>query len=565
MPDMHAPRPEPHDEPWYLRLLKLGRRAEHPTPLDPELADAGSQADADMKRQQAWQEYFRLAADRNERYRIFGDMDYGSAAAIADLYAEEATQVDYDKRLTVWVDSADADTKKSVEQCLVNTVAEDTATSICRAFCVMGDHYRRVAYGTGTGVFGWRGVKPGDVSRVEDAIGRLVGFKETGKKFRGALKRDVSWPWDYVHFRLPGKYDETGYGTSAFDTMFLPWRQLTLAEDSKLTYMVRRAPDRNAVMVDVGDLDDAEAMEYVNRWRKSMRKQELIDPAAPGYKKQFNPLTPFEDLFIPTRGGDTASRIETLAGSGAADQVYDLNYFRDKFYGSGRVPKSYMGVGDQAGGDSAKATLVRQDVRFARLIMRIQRAYRSGMRSACDLDLVLKGADPDKLPKYLLQMAPISYLAELERLEVVRMRIELLEAMANLATTLNLDSKAWAVYILSEYGRLPDEIVKRVTAKAAAPAGQEGGKSEGAYPLNKEEKRMIHEAMLRSAGLRHAVSFIVEANAGETPDGQRDPTILEPLLSGSRTQIGDRGDQHKMLMEDILTFRAKETKEQVNG
>jgi hypothetical protein len=521
-----------------------------------------------VKREQAWRKSFQLSADRAERYRIFDDMDYGSAAAVADLVAEEATQQDYDKRLTVWVEAGDKDTSDSVNACLGNLMVEDNATSITRAMCVKGDHFRKLGYAPKSGVFGWQARNAADIDRVEDNLGRLVGFKEKGQKFRGAMARDVSWPWDYVHFRLPGKYDETGYGTSIYDTMFLPWRQLTLAEDSKLIYMIRRAPDRNAVMVDVGDLDDDEAMEYVNRWRKSIRKQEIIDPASPGYRNQFNPLTPFEDMFIPVRGGDQTSRIETLAGSGAADQVYDLNYFRDKFYGSSRVPKAYMGIGDQAGGDSGKATLVRQDVKFARQVQRVQRAYLQGLRNVCDIHLVLKGADPAKMPKYTLQMSPISYLAELERLEVVRMRVELLEAMGNLANTLQLDTKAWATYILAEYGRLPDALVQKITARAAAPPGNAGqeGKAEGAYPLSKEEKRMIHEAMIGNPRLRHAAGTIAatyhESFRNDPAYIQSDPTLFDS--SEATGEAAARGEKWKELNEDMAKLTPLKA-EAVNG
>ncbi len=322
-------------------------------------------------------------------------------------------------------------------------------------------------------------------------------------------------------------------------------------KDSKLTYMIRRAPDRNAIMVDVGDLDDAEAMDYVNRWRKSIRKDEFLDPASPAYRKQFNPLTPFEDYFIPTRGGDTASRIEQMSGSGAADNVYDLNYFRDKFYGAAQVPKSYMGIGDQAGGDAAKATLSRQDVRFSRAVQKLQRAYIQGLRNVCDLHLVLKGADPQNLPKYMLQMTPISYLSELERLEVVRMRVELLEALANLGNTLQMDTKAWATYILVEYGRLPNELVEKIMARANSPMGTaaEPGKAEGAYPLSSAEKQAINEAIVRSAGLRHSVAWIADSYLSSPSYQQSDPTILD--IYGGHAPDDALGANALQLYEDM--------------
>ena len=89
----------------------------------------------------------------------------------------------------------------------------------------MGDEFRRLIYQHGKGVLGWKYAPAAQVHRMEDKYDRLIGFREDGKQFR-KKNHPVSWPWDYVHFRLLGPEDHTMYGTSMCAPLFRSWRQL---------------------------------------------------------------------------------------------------------------------------------------------------------------------------------------------------------------------------------------------------------------------------------------------------------------------------------------------------
>lgn len=239
-------------------------------------------------------------------------------------------------------------------------------------------------------------------------------------------------------------------------------------------FRLRRTPDRNAVFVNVGTMDPTEAAQWLNNYRKKFRKSEFVDPASPNYRKQYNPLTPLEDVFLAVRNGDEV-RVETLAGSGQIGEVYDLEYFRDAFFGSARVPKAYLGF---EGDINAKATLVMQDVRFARGCKRLRSGVIQGVRNTLDIHYVLSGEPGDTQNKfdptrpenaYVVQMSPISYLDEFERLELVQLRFQILEAQMRVGTDLQLDTRVWASYILLNYAKLPEELVLRLLTKAEKP------------------------------------------------------------------------------------------------
>jgi hypothetical protein len=603
------PMPQPHRVPWFWRLMGLFQRQSHPIPI---YADDMASPD-ERKATEWWNDYFRLAHDRRERYRIFDEMDtFGLITSILDVYAEETTQPDYDKGVSTWIEAKNQTLVQRGNECLRNCQVEDRVTPLTRRTAKYGDAMQRLIYKTGKGVMGWRSAEAKSVHRLEDKYCRLIGFKEDGKRFRGDLARNTSWPWDYIHFRLLGKDDNSMYGTSILEAMFRSWRQLTLMEDAILLYRVRRGPDRNVIYVDVGNMEDHEAMEYVNEWRKRFRKMEFIDPASPDYKKQYNPLTPLEDIFLPQRPGETTSRVETLSGAGDVGNVYDLNYYTNAFFGAAKAPKAYFGF---EGEINAKATLMQQDVRFARTCKRLRKSIVYGLRQLLDVHFTLLPTDasdksfdvsaPDNA--YVIQMTPISYLDEFERLELIQLRYQVVEAMAGLAGSLQLDPKVWGMYILLHYAKLPEDVVQKLITKSTpvpvvptepgAPppeGGEEGGEvppefgaetaltprekkqilenygpkvlrqitepwgGAGIASLSKDDERRIAEAIHKSPKLRKVIGDIAEYCIEDESARQIDPSLLPPSSGGAVIEDTFKDDDAaRQLKEDLDKIKGK--------
>lgn len=572
-------RAQPHRVPAFWRLFGLFQRQSRPIAAD----SAWDERDDIFAAHREWERLISLGTDRIRRYDIFDEMDnFGLVSSILNVYAEEATQKDYDRGVRVWVESEASHMIEGAKDCFQNLQMEDRIFAISRRMGKYGDAFQRMLYATEKGVLGWRIAKAHNIHRIEDKYGRLVGFKEEGAKFRKALHpggNNTSFPWDYVHFRMLGKNEEDGYGTGHCENFFREWRYMTLTEDSMLMYRLRRTPDRNLVLVDVGQLEDHEAMHYVNRWRKRLRKTELVDPSAPDYKKQYNPLTPLEDIFLPIRG-DKQTRVETLAGSGNIGDVADLEHFRDAFFGAAAAPKAYFGF---EGEINAKATLQQQDVRFARGLKRQQQATIFGVRQALDIHFTLLRtpesgnkwdfSKPDNA--YMVQMSPISYLDEFERLELIQMRYQLVESMSGLAGNMSLDARVWAIYVLLNFAKLPEEMVQRLISqvpnKPAAGGGEgfesltaeqraqildnEGKSKQGFFPLSKPEMKAICEAVHTSPGLRQRIANFAELGEQEKLDRmlqQTDPSLLPVIAGGQPLQDTYEDDPKiKPLMEDL--------------
>lgn len=574
--------PEPHDRGWFTRLMQVFGLGKHPAASgDLEIDDEQNRLMADW-----WTTHFTLSRDRRERYRIFDEMDtFGLVASVLDLYSEETTQADYDKQRSVWIESRDKKIVQAGEECLRNIRAEDDISAIVREFCKYGDTFRRLIYATGKGVLSWKHVEPYKVHRVQDKFARLIGFREDGKKFRNK-ERKVSWPWDYVHFRLLGKDAATEYGTSLLEPIFRSWRQLTLAEDAMLMYRLRRAPDRNMVYVDVGDMEEHDAVNYVNMWKKKFRKYEFIDPSSKEYKKQYNPLTPVEDIFMPVRGEQGMSKVEPLAGGGTdPGLVYDIEHFRNVYFAAARVPKAYMGF---EGEINAKATLMQQDVRFARTCKRIRRAATYGTRTVIDIHLSLlpefaqvNAETFAERMTYVVQMSPISYLDEFERLELMRLRYEIVQSMSVMAEQMRIDPKVWAAYVLTDFAKLPDDMVQKLVAKTGqepmegvltqrqrAKIVEDFGEdvlrkvvepmgTEGYYNIDAAEQKKINEAIHNSPALRKVIGDIAEYyqdDIYEEEMRQRDLSMIPPTSNGVPILVEDDykdDEEAKLLREDL--------------
>lgn len=76
-----------------------------------------------------------------------------------------------------------------------------------------------------------------------------------------------------------------------------------------------------------------------------------------------------EDYFIPTRGGESGSRIESLPGGVNTTAIDDVIYIQSKLFSALKIPKAFLGFDDSIG---SKATLcVRGDTRLPLLDGRV--------------------------------------------------------------------------------------------------------------------------------------------------------------------------------------------------
>lgn len=149
--------------------------------------------------------------------------------------------------------------------------------------------------------------------------------------------------WEVSHFRLLGNDMFLPYGASIVEPARRIWRQLILIEDAMLVYRVVRAPERRVFYIDVANIPPENVPMYVEEQRKNLRTNSVVDNQTGRVDLRYNPLSVDEDYFIPVRGAETGTKIDTLAGGQNAAAVEDVAYIQKKLFAALKIPRAYLG------------------------------------------------------------------------------------------------------------------------------------------------------------------------------------------------------------------------------
>ena len=129
-------------------------------------------------------------------------------------------------------------------------------------------------------------------------------------------------------------------------------------EDAMLVYRVIRSPERRVFYIDIGNIPPENVSDYMNQAKDSLKRQAIIDKNNGKVDLRYNPYSVDEDYFIPVRGGESGTRIETLAGGTNTTAIEDVEYIQKKLFSALKIPKAYLGYDEDIG---AKATLAQED------------------------------------------------------------------------------------------------------------------------------------------------------------------------------------------------------------
>jgi hypothetical protein len=129
-----------------------------------------------------------------------------------------------------------------------------------------------------------------------------------------------------------------------------------------------------------------------------------------------------EDYFIPVRGGDSGTKIDTLAGGQNTAAVEDVAYIQKKLFAALKIPRAYLGYDELL---SSKATLAQEDIRFSRTISVIQKTILAELNKLAIIHLYAHGYDGDDLQNFTLHLSNPSTVAQQQKLELWRAKFEI--------------------------------------------------------------------------------------------------------------------------------------------
>ena len=172
------------------------------------------------------------------------------------------------------------------------------------------------------------------------------------------------------------------------------YRQLSLIEDSIVIYRLVRAPERLKFSIYTGNMPAPKAEAYLRRLMQQYWSKKNFDTSAGGGGKGgttnvYDPQSMLDAYWFTKDAQGNGSDVSTLPGGQSLGQLDDLNYFLKKLYNSLKIPSSRF-LGDaQAFKDGTEIT--RDELRFARFIIRIQRQFATSIRDTFIAHLKLKG------------------------------------------------------------------------------------------------------------------------------------------------------------------------------
>ena len=182
-----------------------------------------------------------------------------------------------------------------------------------------------------------------------------------------------------------------------------------------------RAPSKRVFKIDIGNIPPNEVDNYMQRIINKMKKTPFIDEATGDYNLKFNIQNLTEDFFLPVRGGDSGTQIDSMPGM-TYDSTEDLEYLKNRMLAALHVPKAFLGYEESLG---SKATLAAEDVRFARTIERIQRILVSELTKIAVVHLYSQGYQDAELVNFDLKLTNPSTIYEQEKIELWNSKISL--------------------------------------------------------------------------------------------------------------------------------------------
>jgi hypothetical protein len=231
--------------------------------------------------------------------------------------------------------------------------------------------------------------------------------------------------YEVAHFRLISDTNYLPYGRSYLEPARKIWKQVTLMEDAMLIHRIMRAPEKRTFYINVGQIPPNEVEQFMQKTINTMKKTPYVDPQTGDYNLRFNMMNMMEDFYIPMRGGDTQTKIDTTPGL-QYDGIQDVEYLRDKMFAALKVPKAYFGYeGDLQG----KATLAAEDIRFARTVERIQKILESELTKIALVHLYAQGFKGESLTNFEVTLTNPSIIFEQEKVALLKEKIDLANQM----------------------------------------------------------------------------------------------------------------------------------------
>lgn len=500
-----------------------------------------------------YQSSFNYQTLRTQLYSEYDAMDTDAIIASAlDILSEEST-LKNDMGEVLHIRSTDENIQKILYNLFYDVLnVEFNLSWWIRNMCKYGDFFLKLEISEKFGVYNvipfsafnierQEGYDPENPMKVRfryDADGLAADtygyFKTPNQNDSKSLYFDN---YEIAHFRLLTDINFLPYGRSYIEPARKLFKQYTLMEDAMLVHRIVRAPEKRIFYMNVGGIPPAEVENFMQKAITKMKRTPYIDQQTGEYNLKYNMQNLMEDFYIPVRGNDTATKIDTLGGL-QYDGITDVTYLRDKLFAALRIPKAFLGYDENVQG---KATLAAEDIRFGRTVEKIQRIITSELYKIAFVHLYTQGYKEEGLTNFELSLTTPSIIYDQERVALMKEKMDL---VANMMDS-NLFSSDWIydnIFHLSqdEYSEMRDLVLQDAKRKFRISQIE----NEGNDPLETG----------KSYGTPHDIATAygkgrVYERPGNVPDGYNED---EPTLGRPQEKASHYGTQNDPLGQDRI-------------
>ena len=394
---------------------------------------------------------------RLQLYSDYEAMDHDPIIAAAlDIMSDETTaRNEYGQVLNI--NSSDENIRKVLHNLFYDVLnIEFNLPTWIRNMCKYGDFYLKLEISEKFGVFNALPLSVYEVVREEgtdpdnpsytrftmDPNGLASGATNTIRRDQFTLEN-----YEVAHFRLLTDSNYLPYGRAFLEPARKVFKQLMLMEDAMLIHRIMRAPEKRVFYVNIGNTEADQVEQFMADTANKMKKVPYIDQTTGDYNLKFNIQNMTEDFFIPIRGNDQSTRIDTTKGLDY-DGTGDIEYLKAKMMAALKIPKPFLGYEE---GVDGKATLAGMDIRFARTVERVQRIVESELTKIALVHLYSQGFTDEQLVDFSLELTTPSVVYEQEKIELFTSKTTVAQTMIDN----KIFSKDWVYENI--YGLSPDE------------------------------------------------------------------------------------------------------------
>jgi hypothetical protein len=371
---------------------------------------------------------------RIQLYTDYEAMDTESIiASTLDIVADEAT-LKNETGEVLQVRSSDENIQRILYNLFYDVLnVEFNLWMWIRNMCKYGDFYLHLEIAEKFGVYSVtplsvydmireEGMDPQNPSyvcfRIDPMVIAAGGINSRVKDRDGKIKFEN---YEIAHFRLLTDANYLPYGRAYIEPARKTYKQYVLMKDAMMLHRITRAPEKRVFYVDIGNLPPNEVDGYMERLKQKMQKTPYIDKHTGEYNLKYNMMNVMEDFYIPQRGANSNTKIDTLKGL-EYQAIDDVNFLRDEMLAALKVPKAFFGFEKDLTG---KATLAAEDIRFARTVERIQRIVLSELYKIALVHLYTQGYDGATLTNFELTLTVPSIIYEQEKIMLWKEKIAL--------------------------------------------------------------------------------------------------------------------------------------------